>query len=70
LVAIGKRSRFRPIWQAFLNSKYLIISEDIIHEYVQNLHNHAASGAAELVMEILSESQDVSIKGSIMPGMS
>lgn len=63
LVAIGKRSRFRPIWQAFLGGKYqLIISEDVIHEYEEILHIHSASGAAELVMEILSESQDVIYK--------
>jgi hypothetical protein len=55
---------------SILKSKYLIISEDIIHEYEEILHIHSASGAAELVIEILSESQDVSIKGSIMPGMS
>ncbi|HRP55276.1 PIN domain-containing protein [Agriterribacter sp.] len=34
LVAVGKRSRFRPIWQAFLNGDYqIVISEEIIHEY-------------------------------------
>lgn len=33
LVAIGKRSRFRPIWEAFINGKYqIILSEEIIHE--------------------------------------
>lgn len=38
LVAIGKRSRFKPIWEAFLEGKYqLIISEDIIHEYEEIL---------------------------------
>lgn len=59
LVAIGKRSRFRPIWDAFLNGVYqLIISEDIIHEYEEILYTHSAPGAAELVMEILSESPD------------
>lgn len=63
LVAIGKRSRFRPIWVAFLSGKYqLIISEDIIHEYEEILHSHSAPGAAELVMEIFSESPDVIYK--------
>lgn len=63
LVAIGKRSRFRPIWEAFINGKYqLILSEDIIHEYEEILHTHSAPGSAELVMEILSESPDVLYK--------
>ncbi|TAN12174.1 MAG: putative toxin-antitoxin system toxin component, PIN family [Chitinophagaceae bacterium] len=60
LVAIGKRSRFKPIWEAFLEGKYqLIISEDIIHEYEEILYTHSASGAAELIMEIFSESPDI-----------
>lgn len=60
VVAIGKRSRFRPIWDAFVNGDYqLIISEEIVHEYEEILNEHSAAGAAELVMEILSESPDV-----------
>jgi rRNA-processing protein FCF1 len=63
LVAIGKRSRFRPIWQAFLDGKYeLFISEDIVHEYEEIFYEHSAPGAAELVMEVLSESPDVIYK--------
>ncbi len=63
LVAIGRKSQYRPIWQAFLNSNYqLIISEEIIHEYEEILHEHSAPGAAELVMEILTESPDVIYK--------
>jgi uncharacterized protein len=63
LVAIGKRSRFRPIWEAFLNAKYqLIISENIHHEYEEILRIHSAPGAAELVMEILSISPSVLYK--------
>jgi putative PIN family toxin of toxin-antitoxin system len=63
LVAIGKRSRFRPIWNAFINGDYkLIISEEIIHEYEEVLQQHSAPSAATLVMEILSESPDVIYK--------
>lgn len=63
LVAIGKRSRQRPIWEAFLSEKYqLIISEEIIHEYEEILNEHSAPGAAGVVMEILSESPDVIYK--------
>jgi len=63
LVAIGKRSRFRPIWDAFINGDYkLIISEEIIHEYEEVLQQHSAPDAATLVMEILSESPEVIYK--------
>lgn len=63
LVAVGKRSRFRPIWQAFMNGDYqIVISEEIIHEYEEILNEHSAPGVAELVMEILSISPDVIYK--------
>jgi putative PIN family toxin of toxin-antitoxin system len=60
LVALGKRSKYRPIWDAFIVGQYqLIISEDVIHEYEEILHQHSAFGVAELVMEIFVESPDV-----------
>jgi putative PIN family toxin of toxin-antitoxin system len=63
LVAVGKRSRFRPIWQAFMNGDYqIVISEEIIHEYEEILNEHSAPGVTELVMEILSVSPDVIYK--------
>lgn len=58
--SLGKRSRLRPIWEAFINGQYqLIVSEDIIKEYEEIIHEHSAPGAAELVMEVLIESPDV-----------
>lgn len=63
VVAIGKRSRFKLIWDAFINGDYqLIISEEIVLEYEEILNEHSAAGTAELVMEILSESPDVIYK--------
>ncbi len=63
LVAIGRRSGYRPVWQAFLNSKYqLIISEPIVREYEEVLYEHSAPGAAEIVMEIIAESPDIIYK--------
>lgn len=54
LVAIGKKSRYRPIWDAFINGNYLlIVSEDIVFEYHEVLQLHGAEGAAEIIMEIL-----------------
>jgi|GEM_PF-1037140 len=41
LVAIGKKSKYRPIWDAFIEGKYqLILSEDILHEYEEILLQH------------------------------
>lgn len=63
LVAIGKRSKYRGIWEAFLGSKYqLILSEDILHEYEEILLEHTNPKIASLVMEIFLESPDVLFK--------
>lgn len=63
LVAVGRQSRFRPIWDAFVSGEYeLVISEEIIHEYEEILVEHSAPGVASLVMEILTESPDVLYK--------
>ncbi|SDE24147.1 putative toxin-antitoxin system toxin component, PIN family [Niabella drilacis] len=60
LVALGKRSRYRPIWDAFVNGAYqLIISEEIINEYEEILQGYSAPGVANLVMNLLEESPDV-----------
>jgi len=57
---IGKRSKLRAIWNAFLSGKFsLIISEDIVKEYEEILQERSAQGAAEIVMEILRESPNV-----------
>jgi len=37
----------------------LVVSEDILKEYEEILHIHAAPGAAEIVMEVFIESPDV-----------
>lgn len=63
LVAIGKKSRYRNIWDAFLAGKYqLIISEDIVHEYEEILLEHTTPMIASIVMEILLESPEVVYK--------
>jgi uncharacterized protein len=63
LVAIGKRSKYKPIWSAFIEGKYqLIISEDIIHEYEEILKAFSAPGAAEIVLETFVESPDILFK--------
>ncbi len=38
LVAIGRKSRYRPIWSSFIEGKYnLVISQEILHEYEEIL---------------------------------
>lgn len=60
LVAIGKRSRYRVIWDVFIEGKIdLIISEDILYEYEKIMQEHSAPGVAEVVMNIFSESLNV-----------
>ena len=60
LVAIGKRSRYRPIWTAFIDGKYnLIVSEDVIYEYEEILQQYSAVGIADILMEIFIESPNV-----------
>jgi putative PIN family toxin of toxin-antitoxin system len=63
LVAIGKRSKHRLIWNTFVEGKYqLIISESIVHEYEEILKMYSAPGAAELVLETFIESPDIIFK--------
>ena len=60
LVALGKRSRYKLIWQTFVAGLYkVVVSEDILHEYEEVLIEHAAPGIAELVLESFVESPDV-----------
>jgi putative PIN family toxin of toxin-antitoxin system len=60
LVALGKRSRYKLIWETFVAGVYkVVVSEDILHEYEEILNEHAAPGIAELVLESFVESPDV-----------
>jgi putative PIN family toxin of toxin-antitoxin system len=63
LVAIGKRSRYRPIWNAFVEGKFEIgLCQEILHEYEEVIGEHGAPGAFEIIDNILSESPDVVFK--------
>jgi putative PIN family toxin of toxin-antitoxin system len=60
LVAIGKRSRFRPIWDAFTDGKYkLVVCDEVIYEYEEILQHHSAPGVASIMMELFLESPEV-----------
>lgn len=63
LVAIGKLSRFRPIWNAFMQGKFQIgVTQEILNEYEEVLQEHSAPGAFEIVANIFAESPDVIFK--------
>jgi len=60
LVALGKRSNYRSIWDYFVNGGYqLVVSDEILYEYEEILKLYSAPGIAEIVGEILIESPDV-----------
>lgn len=60
LVALGKRSLYKLVWEAFAKGAYkIVVSEDILHEYEEILLEHAAPGIADLVLESFVESPDV-----------
>lgn len=60
VAAIGKRSKLRIIWNAFIQGHYsLIISEEIIKEYEEIIQQRSAQGASDIVMEIFRESPHV-----------
>lgn len=63
LVAIGRKSRYRPIWDAFISGKFEIgLSQDILSEYEEIINAHGAPGAFDLIASILEESPDVIFK--------
>src|ERR1700739_891204 len=60
LVPLGKRSKYRPIWNAFIEGKIqLIISDEVVFEYTEILQQFSAPGLAEIILEIFVESPDV-----------
>ena len=60
LVAVGKRSAYRGIWQAFVEGKYqIMLSEAMIFEYIEILQQRAATGAWDFVMDIFMESPGI-----------
>lgn len=60
LVAIGRKSPYRDIWNSFIGGKYkLIVSEDVVFEYEEILQQLAAKGVSDIVMEIFIESPNV-----------
>jgi len=60
LVALGRKSRYKAIWDAFSDGKYqLVISDEIAYEYHEILSQHSADGVADAVIEVFIESPDI-----------
>jgi putative PIN family toxin of toxin-antitoxin system len=60
LIALGANSKFKPIWNLFIEGKYqLIIADEIIYEYEEILMQHSAADVAAKVIEVFIESPDI-----------
>lgn len=60
IVCIGRESRYRPIFDAILAGKIrLLISNDILHEYVEILGSRTSPLVADSIASFLTKSPDV-----------
>jgi uncharacterized protein len=65
LVSISKKSFYRPIFDAFLENKYLLaISNEVLTEYAEVLTRFASSTVADNITELLA-TKDNPIKTEI-----
>ncbi|WPU99599.1 putative toxin-antitoxin system toxin component, PIN family [Mucilaginibacter sp. cycad4] len=60
LIAIGKKSEYRPIWDAFIDEKYnLIVSDEIVYEYEEIIQLRSGMKTAEIILEVFVEALNV-----------
>lgn len=60
LVSLPRRSRYRPIFDAYINSTIsIIITTDIYFEYLEVLYNQAKEGIAEYIKDSLGAAENV-----------
>jgi len=60
LVSIGRKSKYRPIFDAFLNGEItLLISNDILSEYVEIIEERTNEIVANNISDLLMSSPDV-----------
>jgi len=60
IVSIGRKSKFRPIFDALLNGEItLVISNDVLTEYVEILEQRTNAIVAENIGNLLVRSPDV-----------
>jgi len=60
IVSIGRKSKFRPIFDALLNGQIiLVVSNDVLSEYVEILEERTNAIVAENIGNLLVRSPDV-----------
>ena len=60
LVSFPLRSKYRPIFDSFVNSNIsFIITTSIYFEYVEILYNQAKAGIAEYFQDLLRSSENI-----------
>lgn len=60
LVSIGRKSKYRPIFDALLKGKIrLLISNDVINEYIEKIEEKTNAIVAENISNLLISSPDV-----------
>ncbi len=60
IVSIGRKSKYRPIFDAFLAGKVkLLITNEIINEYVETLERKTNAIVAQNISKLLTNSPDV-----------
>ncbi len=60
LVSIGRKSKYRPVFDALLDGKItLLISNDIISEYIEILGQRTSAIVADNISDLLMSSPDV-----------
>lgn len=60
LVALGKKSQYRLIWDSFLEERFnLVISDEIVYEYEEVIQQHSSVRIAEIVLEVFVEALNI-----------
>ncbi|MCO6488274.1 MAG: putative toxin-antitoxin system toxin component, PIN family [Phaeodactylibacter sp.] len=60
LVSIGRKSKYRPIFDALLKGQFrLLISNDILSEYAEKIEEKANALVASNIVDFLARSPDV-----------
>lgn len=63
LQALGAKSKYRPVWQAFLRGDYtLCVSNEIMHEYEEILKQRSSPRASNLFMVVMNYARNVVVK--------
>ena len=60
LVSISSKSKFRPIFEAFINEEYtLCVTTDVLFEYEEIIRKHMGSEFSEYVLQLIENANNV-----------